>query len=520
MNDEHAHLNYYIDTEEIDKEVEIQRILLQRQYKKRKQYQLEKEKKLNNVKFIQNNNELKKIEEKAKYNSRIYLPDKYLNCYKSEIINNDSLGKCSLHFVLGGLLRYKKIYKSPYTWLDYRVHLILFQMSGTGKGMTANFIDRLLKKIKFPAFDSTLKLLLPREKWKNVSIIASGKATPESLINDYIKEKGDLKRDKKGKPIIKKGSLQIKDYFIYEEGGKLFNNSKEAYDMTDHFLKAMEPIGSSNNIIEKDLASFETSLTTTSDSSIFIMTRPIGKIKQSVAQSGFFQRCLFIPKEIPYSEINDMRIKSSINDLNYMGGVYSEENYDYYNDLIDEFIKVIEFSYNNDIQLHPKKLEQIKSFFTNKMAWFYNDMIGNVMDNNFKDILCSLENRYKDNMFKLAYHSACMRYSKYVDEEDFQYAFDIMKELYREQKNWLYDTVETNYMDKKELIEFQKMLVSILKLDKNGLKNLETITIELCKKFKMDKIVCKKKLIDLSEGTLAIIKIDDINNDNSKIRLI
>lgn len=510
--------DYREDIEEIDKAMEAQKIWLEKQYEERKKHVEEKEKEKQNLNSSLNRNILSTIEEKAKQNAQIFLLDKYMTCYNAEIKNNEILGKCSLHYILGGFLRDKKIYKSPYMWLDYRVHLILFQMSGTGKGMTANFVSRIIKEIKFPLLDSKDKLL-KQDKWRNPEIMKSGKKTKESFLNDFVKEKGELKRDKNGVPIIRKGSLEVKDYIIYEEGGTLFDNTKESIELTDNFLIAMESIGSSNNEIEKDLVVFETSLKTKSKSSIFIMTRPIGKIKQQVAQSGFFQRCLFIPKEISMEEINEMRINSMLDDLDFMCGNYDKKNYEYYNDMIGEFIKIIQFAYENEIVPNEKKRDDIKLFMKEKMDWFYKDLLNNSINKNYEDIICSLQNRYKDNMYKIAYHSACMRFSKIVDLEDFQYAFDIIQELYLEQKKWLFDSVEIDREDVKANADFKRTLLNIIKLDKNRMKTFDMIAKEISVLYEMDLELCKKKITKLSEGVMSIIKIEQPIIETSKISI-
>lgn len=396
-------------------------------------------------------------------------------------------------------------------------------MSGTGKGMTANFIERLLNNIKFPMIDIKTKKLLPPEKWRKVNIITSGVATPQSLVDTYVIDKGtnSPKIDKNtGIEIVNRGSLSKEDFFIYEEGGHLFNNSKESNDMTDAFLRAMEPIGSSNNRIDKKLTSYADALPTTSKSSIFIMTRPMGKMKKAVAGSGFFQRCLFVPREIDYDDVNEMRINSGLNDIDYMAGDYNEEEYEKYDDLVQEFIEVIKFAFENDITINKNHKEKIKSFYKSKIKWFNDDMMDTVTHDDMKYIICSLQNRYKDNMYKLAYHSAVMRYSKYVDLEDFQYAFNILKELYIEQKIWLNETLELNYLDKKEQLDFKKTILNIIRLDRNGLKTFDIIIKDMCKMTDMNYDVCRKKIINLSKGSNAIIRIDSTNSKNSKVRII
>jgi hypothetical protein len=499
--------DYAIDVSDFDKDLEAQELLLLQQYKDRKKTEELKRLKIDVIASEYRADELKKIEKKAEYNSSIYLPSKYMHCYNNEIEKNEVLGKCSLHYILGAFLRDKKIYKNQFSWLDYRIHLTLIQMSGTGKGLTANFIDRLVKKIKFPILDFKTKQLLDPSKWRKINIITSGVATSQSLINSYVMNRDGIKIDKEGNKVIVRGSLSTEDFFIYEEGGHLFDDNPESVKITDAFLRAMEPIGSSNNKIDKKLVSYDEPLSTTSKSSIFIMTRPFGKIKKSVAGSGFFQRCLFIPIEIDYGIVNKMRIDSGINEIDYMSGIKSPLNKINYDDLVEEFIKVIQFAYNNEIIFNPKHNENIKSFYKTKMKWFNDDMLDNIKSEDVQYIICSLQNRYKDNMFKLAYHSAVMRYSKYVDLEDIQYAFDIMKDLYIEQKNWLTESLDVSYIEKKEKMEFNKILHNLIILDKNNLKNMAIITRDMSNITGLEYNICWKKIINLSRGQNRMIKI-------------
>jgi hypothetical protein len=321
---------------------------------------------------------------------------------------------------------------------------------------------------------------------------------------------------------MKPGSLAITDYFIFEEGGRLFNTSQTSLDMTDYFLTAMEAIGSSNNVINKDLVAFNKSISTTSKSSLFIMTRPIGKIKRQVAESGFFQRCLFVPREVDFEIVNNMRIESMINDLDYMGGIVNEKTKEYYDDLVKEFIEVVNFSYNNDIIIEHSKINDIKIFLKTKLQWFYEDMKGSVSGEEFKIIISTLQNRYKDNIYKLAFHSACMRYSKVVDLEDFQYAFNLIQELYLEQKNWLFETIEITPQERKEKVDFVKMVYANLKLDKMGLKTLSSISTDIAQTTGLEYNVVAKKLIKLSKepNTQFYVEGDETNLETAKLKLI
>ena len=509
--------SYSIDTEEFDADLEAQNIFLQKQYEERK---LEEEKKKHQIQKQYTEEELTKIEKKAEYNANLFLHDKYMYCYKSSIFHNDILGKCSLHYILGSFLRHKKIEVGFQEWVDYRIHLILIQMSGTGKGKTANFIERVIKDVKFPIVDIKTNKVLDRKKWRYADIITSGITNASALINTYVMDnKGSPKKDNNGIELVNSGSIELYDFFIYEEGGHLFSDSENSTTMVDIFLRAMEPIGSSNNKIDKKLTQYANALTTTSKSSFFFMTRPIGKMKKTVAESGLFQRCLFLPREVDDDIANEMKKLSASNKIKYAGGVRSKKDVEFYYDLIEEIQKVVEFGFNNDIVQNPAYTEDIDSFFDSKIQWFFEDMKQNIINDDVRIILNSLSNRYVDNMLTIAYHSACMRYSKVVDLEDFQYAFNIMKELYEEQKNWLSNTLEISYYSKKENFDFKKELTTIIKMDRNGLKNLNGITLELCKTFEIDYTKCYRKILRLSKGTLAIIRLSS-DDKTAKISLI
>lgn len=470
---------FQIDDTEMDREYEMRVLELEQQAIDREEY-FGKKKEVLNVNSEAILYDRQEVVNKSEYNKKLYLFDKYINVYNAEIINNEVLGRCSMHYVLGGLLKFKKIHKTEHTWLDYRIHLMLFQTSGSGKGMTANFVERLLNDIKFPKFTDK-KELLPQEVWDTPIIMKSGKITPEALINNFqVNSKtGMIEKDEEGNDKINPGSLQTKDFLVYEEGGNLFNNSQSSSDKTDYFLQAMEPIGSSNNVIEKELASFEKSIKTTSSTSIFIMTRPIGKIKNTVAQSGFFQRCIFIPREIDYEVLHDMRLKSGFNDLEYMSGKRDSKSSKYYNDLIEEFKIIVNFAYNNDIGINTNNLDSIKLLYKNKMDWFLYDMINTIDNKVIREIISTLENRYKDNVFKLAYHSAVIRQSTTVDLEDFEYAFDLIMDLYVEQKNWLFEKIEVPTKDRKENIDFNQALFRAIRKDNNNIKTMEQIATEV-----------------------------------------
>lgn len=512
--------DYNIDINEFDKQLEFQQLMLKKQYEERIKVKKERDKERElSPDVIVEENELKKIEEKTKENKNYYLIDKFIWSYQAEIIDNDTLGRCALHYILGSLLRHKRIYRSEYKWIDWRIHLILIQMSGTGKGETANYIDRIIKRIGFPMKNNFTNTLLPRNQWRKITTITSGVSTPESLVNTYVYEKGVPKKDENGELIINMGSLQYYDFFIYEEGGHLFNGSQKSLDMTDSFLRAMEPIGSSNNKIDKKLTQYASALPTTSESSLFFMTRPMGKLKKEVAASGLFQRCLFIPRELNYKIVNDMRKGSADNDLLYMGNVKNKKVNEFYEDMIEEIFKVIEFSYDKEFCLSQHNLDKIRKFVNDKLDWFYDNMISDVPSDDLKYILSSLQNRYKDNMITLAYHSAAMRYSNIVDLEDFQYAFELIKELYEEQKRWLSLSLEMDYREIKEKQDYKRIIINSVKSDKLGIKTIKDVALDLCKTFELEYKVALEKVKSMTVGKYAIFTLKG-EGETAKIKLI
>jgi hypothetical protein len=181
-----------------------------------------------------------------------------------------------------------------------------------------------------------------------------------------------------------------------------FSNS-----MVDIFLRAMEPIGSSNNKFDKKLTQYSHALPTTSKSSFFFMTRPMGKMKKTVAGSGLFQRCLFVPREIDDVTANNMK-KLSDNKHLFLNYRFFDSDYfknlEQFLTLNDNYIKTYEPSKDFTIFIFeiPKEFhDDIILFKEGKYSQFSNEAK--------ERILLFNQTKITSKLFKVLYNDISLR---------------------------------------------------------------------------------------------------------------
>lgn len=322
---------------------------------------------------------------------------------------------------------------------------ILSHNSGKGKAM--NFVNRVFHHKNF-------QKLLPMGQiaYKTHKL---GRMNAASLINTYELDKnGRVRKDKEtNKEVVKLGIIQNYDFIFSEEGRVLLESNKESFELQEILMTATETIGSSNNEYTKQLTNYVNPCKTTSTASFAITTRPFGKVKQTLVESGMIQRFIFYPRKLAFKDREVMNKKSS---FAFRPASERRSFNEDFNLLITEMNKVVEFAKNNNIDFKHDDEDNLFSFLHEKMMWFTNNVEQEVPNEDNKYILQSFVSRYKENMVIMAFHSAIMRFSAYVERQDLQYAFDYFKELYMAQRFWVSMSVEEDKNVKYEDMEYRR----------------------------------------------------------------
>lgn len=456
----------------------------------RKKEREEKNKKINSlIKYPTSEKHQAHINSKSKMIETFYALDYWQECFSKVSFHNEILGQCLFHVAIGQALRNKNIYFEDGSQVDYRINVLSIQDSGSGKSKSLGFLTEVMLKIQ-----------------PKIKIHKLGRMNPASLINTYaIDRKGNIVIDENGIEQVKFGILEEFDFIYSEEGRSILDYSKEAFELQEMFMTAIETIGSKSNIYTKTLTNYIVPCETTSRASFVIVSRPFGKIKQTLIESGLMQRFIFYPRELKYSDRQEM---NKIQSFSFRNRNKQTDFSQKFNILIENMNSIIQFANENVIDFNEKNIDEILSFLYEKIMFFTNDIEFKILHKDIKYIMQSFVSRYKDNMIKIAFHSAIMRKSKYVEKEDLQYAFNLFKKIYDSQKIWININVEENTKYIKEELEIKKLIKKIL--SSKSLSYNELIS-ELSTHSYKDEIVCQYILDKFIQKEKSFISYDMLN---------
>jgi len=458
--------------------------------------------------------EKKELRKKAESIKKLYALDYWMRCFNNTSFYNDAMGQGFFHVCLGQALNHSKIYNSDGSYIDYRLHMLIIQDSGSGKGKAINLITRVFRHPKFKKVEKVEKSSLSKRSYK---IHKLGRMNAASLINTFeVNKKGIVKTDKNGLETLNIGILEGYDFIFSEEARVLLSGYAENLELQEILMTSMEPMGSINNIYTKQLTNYKSECNTRCTASFIYTTRPFGKVKKILAESGLIQRMMFLPRELDYDDRKKMNRLSAFS-FETSGSITSfEEDFDM---LIDELNKVVSFAYNNKIDFRKDKVEELQAFLYEQIMYFTDDIENKIPNDSNRKILQSIVSRYRVNMSIMAFHSAVMRHSKWVEKQDLQYAFDYFKKLFEAQKLWVGVVVEEDKDVKYEDRDIIKELKRIIRQDINDALVMSDVIKEMGKIFGKSYEAMRYHIIKFTKGDNPRIKLEG-KGHSKKVRLL
>ncbi|MFW6246653.1 MAG: hypothetical protein ACOC22_00560 [bacterium] len=478
-------------------------IRLQEEYLKREKEEEKQRKKIDKLakKKISDKN-TKELEKKADNIKKLYVLDYWLRCFNRVSFCNPIPAQAFFHVCLGQAFHNYFIYLDDDSRIDWRLHFLWIQDSGSGKGKAMNFLNKVYSKLqKVEVLDKTKTHKRPYKTHK------LGRMNPASLINTYqIDKKGNIMKDQNGIERVKKGIVESYDVIYSEEGRALLQNTEVSFELQEIFMTAVEAVGTPNNIYTKTLTNYDEPCETRSTASFIITTRPFGKVKQTLVESGMIQRFIFFPRKLTFEDREEMNRLSSFAFKRKDKKSPFENDF---NNLIEEMKKVVSFGIANRIDFNPDQVDDCLSFLHEKMMYFTRDVEYTIPSDDNRYILQSFVSRYKENMITMAFHSAIMRFSKWVELEDLQYAYDYFEKLYQAQKFWVGIAVEEDKRTRQEEQELKKEIERVIRSDTNDLMDLSDLVNTLSRKFDKDYNSMYYHVKKLSRGSNPYIEIYD-----------
>lgn len=336
---------------------------------------------------------------------REYFGDALINKWKYEFENrcwdSPQYAEISFHTLFAQLPSIKDkriIYENNYS--DLRVHLMLFQRSGTGKGRGYNFVIEMAELLNLVCFSADAM-------------------TDAVLLGSFVHEEGQRE------PVRIRGILDPLrmppiSIFIQNEATLIIDSKKTDFskDFMNYFQKSMNTIGTPDNLIEKTTLQMGGQIIRLQPDASFLFTTYVPeKLLEVVTKTGYLQRMVVLYNTVGF----DKRTES----WEIMAGITGKksEGENYIPDIVDAL---------KHIQEHYRKPEN-----TISMAQDTNEACKNVMRQIYKPLLNVNEAmrehlgdfvpRTYENVIKIAYHHAMCRLSPTVDIVDVGYALKIVR---------------------------------------------------------------------------------------------
>ena len=283
---------------------------------------------------------------------------------------------------------------------DMRVHLMLFQRSGTGKGRGYNFVIEMANLLNLVCFSADAM-------------------TDAVLLGSFIHEEGQ-REPTRIRGVLDPLRIPHVSIFIQNEATLIIDSKKTDFskDFMNYFQKAMNTIDTPDNLIEKTTLQMRGQIIRLQPSASFLFTTYIPeRLLEVITKTGYLQRMISL-----YNNVSFDKRQESWETLANVTGLRSEgENY--IPDIIDAL------NYIQDYYRRPEN--------TVTMSIETNEACRNVMRQIYKPLLNVNEAmrehlgdfvpRTYENVIKLAYHHAMCRLSSTVDIVDVGYALKIIR---------------------------------------------------------------------------------------------
>jgi hypothetical protein len=363
--------------------------------------------------------------------------------------NNKLYGRLCAHILLGQILKHIKIPYGP-IYIDPRVSLFLIQPSGTGKSVPWDLIKSVGEKCSLKVTDI--------DEATDAALI--GSEEPEEVIDPETRTKTIVHN-------VIKGKLSENDILHYDEGQMLIRRGQYSQNTLAWFQKALNPIGSGQNICTKNLAHSEITIAPTC--SLLITSHEIENVLETVLNTGFFQRIVLYPRYVPVAERKNNEFLRHDRFGKEISTPLDVEA------LAEMLFEVAKNNADYKIDVDPAVYPIAKQYIDSRYRLI------DTANERVREILATFIPRYDNLMDIFAVHHSCMNSKKKIDIEDIKYGGMLSNELFQEVMTWVEENITLAKLSTREkayLDRFYQMWFSMEK-DEFGYVN----KIALMKKF-------------------------------------
>ena len=419
--------------------------------------------------------------------SQSHFLDKFCEIFELYSYGNIYYGRLCGHVLLGQALKTCRIYFGP-IYIDPRISIFIVQPSGTGKSTPWGYIYQVAKQA-------------------GIKVEDIDEATDAALIGTIEQEEVIDPETRTKKTVYNKvtGKLATAEILHYDEGHMLIERKSYALNTLTWFQKALNPIGSEQNRCTKNLA--HGTIDFYPSCSLIITSHPIKNLLESVLDTGFFQRIVLYPRDIPISERQGLEFLRA----DRLGKrVYTEPNI---KELGEELQKIRAKYLKKEVVFDS----QVKPIVKSKIRALYN--LIKPAHPQVREIMATFIPRYNNFLYTFAFHHCCDRYGNVVKAQDINYAYGLVYVLFRELMSWVEETADFYKLGSKDYAYLRQASNIFHKMKKNPngyvmrMKFMKVcaekwkVSMPTVAKY-LDKFKGYGKLKELEKGGVKYIKVE------------
>jgi hypothetical protein len=401
--------------------------------------------------------------------------------------NNALFGRLCAHTLLGQILRNVRIHFGP-IFIDPRISLFFIQPSGTGKSTPWTFIKEVGTHVGLKMDDI--------DEATDAALVGTEEA--EEVIDPESKTKTIVHNEIKGK-------LAEADILHYDEGQMLVRRGQYAQNTLAWFQKALNPIGSGQNLITKNLAHKEISFHPSC--SLLITSHEIENLMETVLNTGFFQRIVLYPR---YVSIDERKLNEFLRASRFGKKIFSELDVE---TLGDKLMAVAKKNEKFEVTVHPNVYPLANQGIENRYK------LVETAHERVREIMATFIPRYDNLMYIFSVHHCCVEGKTVVDIEDIKYGMDLSQMLFKDVMSWVEENITLSRLTSKEnsYLTSAFQIYKVMEKDENGyvhfasfLKNCNQrwhITIPTILRF-LEKFKGLNKMKEITENNSKKIKIE------------
>ena len=344
--------------------------------------------------------------------------EQFCQTFEMYSYGNALYGRLCAHLLLGQKLKNVKIFFGPF-YIDPRVSLFLIQPSGTGKSIPWGFIKKVGEGAGLMVDDIDIAT--------DAALI--GTEESEELVDPVTKQKTVTHN-------VVKGKLANADILHYDEGQMLIQRGQYAENTLSLFQKALNPVGSGQNVIKKYLAHVTIEITPTC--SLLITSHEIENLMEVVLNKGFFQRIILYPRYIP---IEDRKKNEFLRADRFGKRLHTEIDIETLSTMLNEVGKKYE-SYE------PKVDESVYPVVKQKIDELYG--LISKSHERVREIMATFCPRYDNLIYIFSLHHSCILGKDKIDVEDIKYGAHLSYLLFKEVMAWVEENISLIKLSSKE----------------------------------------------------------------------